>query len=300
MKTISMRRMEVFVAVVDGGSFAAAAYSFGISQPSISAHIQALERDIGGQVFERKRGRKPVLTNLGRSVLLHGRELLAGAADMRAEVIKIQTSTDKRVVLSCQRSLANFALKTPITDFALSRPDIQLVVRVGTQEDIIDDVHNGIADVGCFLENDEIRGLHSEVIGTQKLVLVASPSHQLARRRKVKAREIERHDFVAPPPATRFGRTVSRLLASVGVNNVRISAQATEYQFLRSFVEAGVGIACSLESSVQTDVQRGLVSLIDFDGPELRFQIRQVATIKRPLSPSAQELMQHLRSVPIT
>ena len=300
MKTVSLRRMEVFAAVVDEGSFAGAADRFGIAQPSISAHIQALEEDIGGKVFERKRGRKPVLTDLGRRVLLHGRELLAEAADMRAEVIKLQTASGNRVVLSCQRSLANFALKDRITDFALSRPDIQLVVRVGKQEDVIDDVREGIANVGCFLDNEEIRGLRSEVIGNQKLVLIASPSHQLARRRKVKPREIERYDFVGPPPASRFGRSVSRLLASVGVNNVRIAAQATEYQFLRSFVEAGVGIACSLEQSVQKDVERGLLSVIDFDGPDLNFQVRQVATLRKPLSSTAEELMKHLRLVPIT
>jgi len=288
--------MEVFVAIVDEGSFAAAADRFGIAQPSISAHIRALERMVGGDVFERRRGRKPVLTDLGRSILLHARELLAEADDMRADVVKLRNATGHRVVLSCQRSLANYALKQQITGFALSHPEVQLVVRIGKQEDVIDEVRDGIADVGCFLSNEETRGLRSDVIGLEKLVLVASPTHPLAGRKRIKPREIERYDFVGPPPSSRFGRAVSKLLASAGIGEVKVAAQATEYHFLREFVAAGVGISCSLARSVEADVARGLLTILDFDGPELTFQIRQIASLRRQLSSGADQLMEFLRS----
>lgn len=296
MLNVTLRRMEVFVAIVDEGSFAAAADRFGIAQPSISAHIRALERMVGGDVFERRRGRKPVLTDLGRSILLHARELLAEADDMRADVVKLRNATGHRVVLSCQRSLANYALKQQITGFALSHPEVQLVVRIGKQEDVIDEVRDGIADVGCFLSNEETRGLRSDVIGLEKLVLVASPTHPLAGRKRIKPREIERYDFVGPPPSSRFGRAVSKLLASAGIGEVKVAAQATEYHFLREFVAAGVGISCSLARSVEADVARGLLTILDFDGPELTFQIRQIASLRRQLSSGADQLMEFLRS----
>jgi len=296
MLNVTLRRMEVFVAIVDEGSFVAAADRFGIAQPSISAHIRALERTVGGEVFERRRGRKPVLTDLGHSILLHARELLAEADDMRADVVKLRNATGQRVVLACQRSLANYALKQQITGFALSHPEVQLIVRIGKQEDVIDEVRDGIADVGCFLSNEETRGLRSEVIGVEKLVLVASPTHPLAGRKGIKAREIKRYDFVGPPPSSRFGRAVSKLLASAGIGEVKIAAQATEYHFLREFVAAGVGISCSLAKSVEADVTRGLLTILDFDGPELTFQIRQIASLRRQLSLGADQLTTFLRS----
>ena len=43
----SLRRLKVFVAVVDAGSFGAAADQLGITQPSVSGHIRALEQQIG-------------------------------------------------------------------------------------------------------------------------------------------------------------------------------------------------------------------------------------------------------------
>ncbi|MCC2612536.1 LysR family transcriptional regulator [Neorhizobium petrolearium] len=296
MFNVTLRRMEVLVAVVEEGSFAAAADRFGIAQPSVSAHIMAIEKEIGGQVFVRRRGRKPLLTEIGRSVLQHARELLAEADDLRAEVIKIRGETGQQVVLSCQRSLANYVLKKEITDFALARPDIQLVLRIGKQEDVFSEVRDGLADVGCFLGNEDIRGMHAEIIGREKLVLIASPNHALARRSRIRPQDIARYDFVGPPPSSQFGRGVSKLLANAGIAHVKVAAQATEYMFLREFVAAGVGIACSLERSVAADIERGLLAKLDFAGDDLTFDVRQIASLRRPLSKPAADLMDYLRT----
>ncbi|MHB2263748.1 LysR family transcriptional regulator [Aliihoeflea sp. PC F10.4] len=296
MYNLTLRRMEILVAVVEEGSFAAAADRFGIAQPSVSAHILAIEKEIGGQLFLRRRGRKPTLTEIGLTVLQHARELLAEADDMRADVVKIRSETGQQVILSCQRSLANFVLRKEITDFALSRPDIQLVLRIGKQEDVFNEIRDGIADVGCFLGNEDPRGVRSEVIGREKLVLISAPNHLLARRKRINSEDIARQDFVGPPPSSLFGRGVSRLLAGAGVHHVKIAAQATEYQFLREFVVAGVGIACSLERSVAADIDRGLVTKLDFASDKLYFDIRQIVSMRRPISTQAVHLMNHLRN----
>jgi DNA-binding transcriptional LysR family regulator len=296
MFNVTLRRMEVLVAVVEEGSFAAAADRFGIAQPSVSAHIMAIEKEIGGQIFVRRRGRKPLLTEIGRSVLQHARELLEEANDMRAEVVKIRGETGQQVVLSCQRSLANFVLRKEITDFALARPDIQLVLRIGKQEDVFSEVRDGVADVGCFLGNEDLRGVRAEIIGREKLVLIASPNHALARRKRIRPQDVARCDFVGPPPSSLFGRGVSKLLANAGISHVKVAAQATEYQFLREFVVAGVGIACSLERSVAADIERGMLTKLDFAGDDLTFDVRQIASIRRPLSKPAADLMDYLRA----
>ncbi|MBP2561881.1 DNA-binding transcriptional LysR family regulator [Neorhizobium galegae] len=296
MFNITLRRMEVLVAVVEEGSFAAAADRFGIAQPSVSAHIMAIEKEIGGQIFVRRRGRKPLLTEIGRSVLQHAREFLAEADDMRADVVKIRGETGQQVVLSCQRSLANFVLRKDLTDFAIARPDIQLVLRIGKQEDVFSEVRDGVADVGCFLGNEDLRGVRAETIGREKLVLIASPNHPLAHRKRVKPQDVARYDFVGPPPSSLFGRGVSKLLANAGISHVKVAAQATEYQFLREFVVAGVGIACSLERSVAADLERGDLVKVDFAGDELGFDVRQIASTRRALPKPASDLMEFLRS----
>jgi DNA-binding transcriptional LysR family regulator len=293
---VTLRRLEVFVAVTDTGSFSRAANRLNIAQPSVSAHIRGLEREVGGQVFTRRRGSRPLLTDLGRSVREHARELLAEADDLRADVVNIRATGGQRLVLSCQRSLANFALKDQITRFALSRPDIQLTVRIGRQEDVVSDVREGIADIGCFLSNEDMRGLNSQVIGRQRLCLVAAPSHPLAKLRRVTPSMIAEYGFVGPPPGSLFGRAVSRLLGDIGIRDIRLAAQATEYQFLRELVAAGVGISCSLEKNVEVDLQSGALTTIDIAAKNLLLDIRLISSQSRPQSMPMAELTEYLRA----
>lgn len=293
---VTLRRLEVFVAVADTGSFARAANRLNIAQPSVSAHIRGLEREVGGVVFARRRGSRPVLTDLGRSVREHARQLLAEADELRADVVNIRSAGGQRLVLSCQRSLANFALKEQITHFALTRPGIQLTVRIGRQEDVVSDVRDGLADIGCFLSNEEMRGLNSQVIGTQRLCLVAAPDHPLASQRRVTPAKIAEHEFVGPPPGSLFGRAVTRLLGGMGIRDIRFAAQATEYQFLRELVTAGVGICCSLEKNLEPDLAAGTLKKINVEGQNLMLDIRLISSQSRPHSKPMIELTEYLRS----
>lgn len=294
MRSFTFRRLEVFLAVAETGSFAAAADLLDMAQPSVSNHIRGLEKHVGGLVFERKRGRKPMLTELGSSVLVHARELLAEANELSTDATSLRNNEGRRVVFSCQRSLANFILKDKITEFALTNSDVHLVLRIGTQEDVLNELRNGTADLGCFLSNDNPRGMTSEVIGSERLLLVCAPTHPLARRRKVSAAEIRKHKFVGAAQASMFGRAVVRQLAAAGITELSFVAQVTEYQFLRELVAAGVGIACSPESSVGRDIAEGTLRRIDFDGPELKLDIRLTATTHRAPNPSTRALSDFL------
>ena len=76
MNRPSMRQLESLVAVADTGSFRAAASSLGISQPALSAQVQAAEELLGVQVFERDR-RSVLITPAGEDVVMRSREALA-------------------------------------------------------------------------------------------------------------------------------------------------------------------------------------------------------------------------------
>lgn len=294
MLNITLRRFEAFLSVVETGSFAAAADLLGIAQPSVSAHVAAFEKQLGGAVFDRRKGRKPVLTELGRTMVSHARDLLADVSDMQADLSIVRANAGERVVFSCQRSLANFVLRKPITEFAVGHPDIHLVVSVGKQEDVIEEVRDGGADLGCFLSNTEIRGLRSQVIGRQPLVLVVSSDNPLAGRRKVSPKEVQKHGFVAPPPSSLFGRAIAKLLADAGITEMRTVAQATEYSFLRELVAAGLGISCSPATSVSVDVAAGKLAVIDLDAPPLSIDIRLVTSPSRTATPATQKFSRFL------
>lgn len=74
---IELRHLATMTAVVDEGSFSRAAARLGYTQSTVSQQIAALEKTVGGALFDRPGGPRPVrLTPLGQVVLAHGRDLL--------------------------------------------------------------------------------------------------------------------------------------------------------------------------------------------------------------------------------
>ena len=76
MISASPRRLSVFKSVVDLGGFNAAATELGIAQPSVGAHIRALESQIGQPLFHRQRGSRPKLTKAGEALYTFAVDLL--------------------------------------------------------------------------------------------------------------------------------------------------------------------------------------------------------------------------------
>lgn len=76
MQRPSIRQLECLVAVADHGSFRRAAAALGISQPALSAQVQAVEESLGVQVFERDR-RSVLVTPAGEDIVGRAREALA-------------------------------------------------------------------------------------------------------------------------------------------------------------------------------------------------------------------------------
>src|SRR6266487_3001454 len=105
-----LRHLAAMAAVADEGSFGRAAARLGYSQSTISQQIAALERAVGGAVFDRPGGPKPVRVNpLGALVLAHGRDLLAKAAAMAAALDRFKAG-DGRVDIGTFQSVSNVIL----------------------------------------------------------------------------------------------------------------------------------------------------------------------------------------------
>jgi molybdate transport repressor ModE-like protein len=263
----TLRRLQVFVMVAETGSFAAAARQLGISQPSVSSHIQNLEKELAGPLFVREPGRRAALTDGGRKLLLHARSMLASAS-------KLEEGAGNRkppgtLTIACQRSLANTVMREPLARFAREHRDIRMAVRIAFQEEVIANIRGGAADVGYLLSNMPITGVRSKLIGRLRFVVFAPPNHPLAARKRIRAVELRDFEFVGPPERSMFCRTVAAMLQTIGVEPLNIVAEGTEFSVLRDLTLAGMGLCCSLEASVRADVASRQVVVLDIDAPPL-------------------------------
>ncbi len=126
---MELRHLATLAAVAEEGTFGKAAGRLGYTQSAVSQQVAALEKAVGGAVFDRPGGPKPVLlTPLGQVVLTHGRDLLA-RAEAAADAVERFKAGEGRVDIGTFQSITNTILPSVVREIRMAHPaaDIRLV-----------------------------------------------------------------------------------------------------------------------------------------------------------------------------
>ncbi|MGW7529841.1 LysR family transcriptional regulator [Streptomyces sp. NPDC054783] len=253
------RYLRALVAVADHGGISAAAQALGYAQSSLSAQIKRLEADLGVSVLVRA-GTGAVLTQAGARLLPHAREALELEERMR----RAARGDRPRLRIGAQESLAHVWM-----------PDVLAALEYGAGS--TDGGADGGADVELTVANrrtleqafaageldltfqydNGIRALGPHaVVGHDRTVLVAAPSHPLAGKEVVEPEEMLRYDFLVAEPGCTSEMLVDRfgqdLLAGAQLAMIQGSLSA-----LLRLTGHGHGVSLLPELAVSRELQEG-------------------------------------------
>lgn len=263
MPRITMRRLEVFVAVVEARGFGAAAVALNISQPSVSVHIRALETKVGAALFERQPGcLSSQLTDAGRTMYTYAQDTLERSSAMHAEMGQGR----RKLRFASQRFISNSLLTKTFETFSSSFPQIEVIARTGTFEEVHGLFRSGAVDLVFLLSGDgNVPELATTTMGRYRLAFIAPPNHPLAKQQQIPVEMLSSFPFISAYRGSYFYRTIEAKLRAAGVSKLIFTAQAQELSMVRDMVMAGMGIACSLRRSFQRDLAAGTVVELDVD-----------------------------------
>lgn len=174
-------QLQLFLAVVDEGSFAAAARRLGRAVSVVSYGIANLEAQLGLPLFEREGTRRPVLTADGRAVLAEARAIARSMDALRARVKGLHDGLEAQVALVVDVMLPPDRLGAALRAFNARFPTVSLHLHVEALGAVVAKVLDGEAVVGISGPlNDLTAGLDWTAAGQCLLVPVAAPDHPLA------------------------------------------------------------------------------------------------------------------------
>jgi DNA-binding transcriptional LysR family regulator len=273
MISASPRRLTVFKSVVDLGGFNVAATRLGIAQPSVGAHIKALESQIGQPLFHRHRGSKPQLTKAGEAVYAFAVEVLRQSAETTQTLATLRKGDAQEIVIAVHRDIATQFLPQRLAIFARKYPKTRIVTRIGTIEEVIEFLRQHAAHLGLFLASGPVGGIRSEALSREPLRLVASPKHPLAGR-AVSPQEVARHPWVTGLRGSRYFALVHDALKHIGVVRYDIAMELQESATVKEMVRHGAGIACLPQCTVGAELAAGSLVALNLTVPLPDLQLR--------------------------
>ena len=293
MISASPRRLTVFKQVVDLGGFNAAASRLGIAQPSVGAHIKALEDRVGQPLFYRHRGARPKLTKAGETLYAFAVEVLRKSEETTDTLADLKASEARQLMIAAHRDLAPNFLSPRLATFAHANPKARMVTRIGTIEDVLDMVRTQSATLGLALTVGPIAGLHSAILAHEPLEFVASSGHALARRRAITPDDLTEYSLVTGLRDSRYFQMVDAALKRAGLPRYDVAMELQESSAVKEVVRHGNDIACLPRCTVVDEIKAGtLVALrLGFSLPQL--EIRCV--YRAPATAMAHKFLAHLK-----
>ncbi len=190
---LSIEQLQVFVEVVDSGSFSRAARKLNRAQGSVSYHIHGLEEQLGVLLFDRTQ-RPPALTDAGHVVLSLARQIGADVDRLRRVAWNMNEGLEPRVRLAVDVLFAPERLAALLAEFEARFAEVDLFVTSGIVDFAAKQVATDQADIGISGPIGLSRKLVQAPCGAVELVPVIAPSHPLAQWEKpVPDHELARH-----------------------------------------------------------------------------------------------------------
>ena len=267
---MELAQLEAFIQVAHHRSFSRAAEALFLTQPSVTARIQSLEREIGERLFERT-GRSVTLTDAGHAFMPHAQRALTAVQEGTDAIEAVRHGDVGSIRIGASSSIATYVLPGILRRFRETRPRVHVHLTTGNTEEIIEKLLAGEVHVVVtrLAQHPEIESLH---LYNDDLALVVAPSHPFAQKGKVSIAEAGREPFLFFERTSSYHSLIYSMFLRAGVVPESVM-ELDSMETTKHMVEAGLGIAILPVVSIAREIGTGTlrqVEIRDMEQPAQR------------------------------
>ncbi len=259
-----LKSMEVFVAVVDKGSFVAAANALDISTVMVTKHVAALEKRVGVKLLNRTT-RSLGLTEIGEHYYLQSRQILELFAQANDSTELMRSSVRGSLKISAPLAFGSECLAPALPDYLAKYPDVQVELELSSRNaNLIEEGLDAVIRVGHLSDSTFI----ARPLQTYGTAICASPAYLQRYGTPQQPEDLKHHQLLDYAHWTsqtrwRFGERLTELPVSrLRSNNGNVLKQAAI---------AGVGVLMQAEVLLRDELSDGrLVPILQAHWPPAR------------------------------
>ena len=242
---LTLRQLQVFVAVAQHGSTTAAAEALAMSQSAVSASLAELERALNGALFDRV-ARRLAINEAGRQFFPRALSLL--------DQVQLR--------IAASNTIGSYILPALLAGFrnAQSGP-CTLDLRIGNTQDVLHSLMKFEVDIGLIEGTSHERDLRSVHWCDDEMVVIVGPSHPLAAvadQADALHTMLRDADWIVREPGSGTREIIeARLVPALGA--LRFALELGNAEAIKRAVMSGFGVSCLSLHVVRDEIERGLL-----------------------------------------
>jgi LysR family transcriptional regulator, low CO2-responsive transcriptional regulator len=255
-----MTQLRAFHLVADAGSFSLAARTAGLSQPTLSAQVRALEASYAVDLFDR-RGRGVRMTPTGQSLFALTTRLVAAEEEARALLTGGRALTRGHLRVSADSA---YHVMPILAELKRLHAGLTFTLKIDNSAAVLDHLTEHGADIAVMAKMTSDPRIYSMKLREDRLIVFVPQGHAWARRRQIRMSELAGRDIVVRERGSITREVFEARLAQAGV----VSGSLIEVQTregVREAVAAGFGVGVVFDSEFGTEARFHAIEVSDSD-----------------------------------
>jgi DNA-binding transcriptional LysR family regulator len=279
---IDLTRLKAFIYAAESLSFSEAAKQLHLTQPTVSHHINTLEKTLGVELFIRS-GHTLKLTEAGRLLLPFAHKLVHQAGEVQEMMASLQQKIVGHLRIACSTTAGKYILPQLAARFCRRFPGIKVSILACTTQHVVPHLLEGEANLAVVSSYDLCRdGLECQEFFNDLITLIVPADHPWTLRQAVEPADLLAEPMIMREPTSGTRRVLLTELAQhdIGYDDLRIFLELGNAEAIVRTVEAGFGVSFVSTLSADWSLRLGRVAAVPVTGLQLR---RTVYMVRRTL-----------------
>ena len=266
---ITLTQLRSFLTVVETRSVTAAAEELYVTQPSVSAAVSALSKELGAELTERV-GRSVQPSPGGAAFAPYAAHVI-GLLDQGGRAAREAAGAAARELrIAAVTTAAEHIVPPLVQAFSAGHPELTLTLDVGNREHVFRQVASHQADVAIGGRPPPNGQLDGKPFMENPILLITAPDDPLARRRAVTADELGRHQWLLREPGSGTRTMTEEFLARHELRPRLLTMGSNGA--IKQTARAGLGVSLQSQAATALELEHGMLATISLREPLPRRQ----------------------------
>jgi LysR family cyn operon transcriptional activator len=241
---VELRQLEYFYAICEEMHFTRAAERLGVTQPTLSHQIKAMEDEVGTPLFDRI-GKKIALTAAGDVLKAHTLVILNTVSSAKDQINEIKGGGSGTLAIGSLPGELNVLVSSKLAAFNQQFPKVK--IKISATDDVMDRVLKNELDLALTIHPVDDDRLEQVELYIEQFYLLMASEHELAKLDQIDFNEIKKHPVIMFPTNHRCRQLVDATCSTSGFF-LDPFIETNSIDSIFNLVRSGVGVSIQSKS----------------------------------------------------